>query len=200
MSKPKPLPPRKKSTGRVPRSSVWKSGKRPADTTPKEKKAEEIVEETTEEIEIEEQLSGNPASLFGDKPINQLHKMLFFDNKLGKEYADKMFGNSFSSYNKIARPETITIEELTHLAGFLGKNPVWLFCRILSDYTNILAQSTESPDRAASRFKRAYMLLNMSNHFRQSEGLHQDSQKALSLLSELLPTYRDGASPDSQAE
>ena len=201
--KRKKLAPRGKS-GRIPRSKIWQKGKMPTKISPKEKEEAKQAELKTKEPEVEEEplnelFSGNPELLFGDKPINQLHKMLFFDNKLGRPYVEKMMG-SFAAYNKIAKPETLTIDELANIAGFLGKNPVWLFCRLLSDYTNLLAQIAESTEKSATRFKRAYSLQSLSQHFRQSEGLHHDAQTALSLLSELLPTSRCKVDRDFQDE
>lgn len=197
------LPPRGAS-GRIPRSKIWQKGKMPTKISPKEKQAEKEAESKAEEPIQEEPLndmfSGNPHLLFGDKPINQLHKMLFFDNKLGKPYVEKMMGGNYAAYNKIAKPETLTIDEVANISGFLGKNPVWLFCVLLSDYTNLLAQLAETPEKTATRFKRAYSLQSLSQHFRRSEGLHHDAQTALSLISELLPSTRHKADPDSQDE
>lgn len=173
---------RNKKSGRVPRKSVWKdvsSRNKPAKELPKEEPAQKpIVEETA-----------NPADLFGDTPMNQLHKMLFFDNPLGRSYIEKLMG-SLTAYSRISKPETLTIDELTSIAGFLKVNPVWLFCRLLADYSNLLAKEAQSPDAATMRYKRAYLLRRTSEHFRESQGLHLDAQTALSVIDELFPSSR----------
>lgn len=178
-----------KKTGRIPRNKIYQKGKMPS------RKKEEVVEEQVEQMAD----SANPNELFGDKPINQLHKLLFFDNPLGRAYVEKTMG-SYAAYNKIAKPETLTIEDLANISGLLGKNPVWLFCRLLADYTNFLAKAAQTPNQASTRYKRAYSFLSLSQSFLKSEGLLNDAQNSLYALAALLPPDRDKEAASSEDE
>lgn len=181
---------------------TWQKGKSPKELKAKAKllkeqeDANKPVEKTAEEKAFDIKVLSMKNLLDSDKPINELHKLLFFDDPLGRSYIEKMMNTPYEAYHKVLRPETLAIEELISIAGFLQVNALWLFCRIYGEYNQVMAKKATSKELAANRFKRAFFFQELSRSFRETRGHHLDERNGTDVISKLLPSHHVGEAED----